>query len=257
MRTIGVFDSGVGGVSVLKEVLRKFPADNIIYFGDSLHAPYGEKEIDEIRSLCLKVSDFLVYEKKVDALVIACNTATGAAMDIMQKRYGIPVVGVVENGAAEGVKHTHNKSIGVIATPATIKMDLYKKSIAKIDSSIKTYSVKCPLFVGMIEKGWEDTLENDELIKSYLNEFSVEIDTLILGCTHYPLIRKYIARHFNGNIIDPAEETAKSLKKIIGEGKYLHKPYLKFYASGDPEKFKKVAQEFLGQEICEVEKIIL
>ena len=257
MRIIGVFDSGVGGVSVLKEVLREFPYDNIIYFGDSLHAPYGDREIDEIRSLCLKVSDFLVNEKKVDALVIACNTATGAAMDIMQERYSIPVVGVVENGSNEGIKITKNKMVGVIATPATIKMDIYKKSIEKKDTSIKVYSIKCPLFVGMIEKGWEDNYESNNLIQSYLNQFPEEIDTLILGCTHYPLIQKYIMRYFKGQVVDPAKETAKSLKKLIGEGKYFKTPYLKFYVSGDCKKFKKVAQEFLGREIQEIEKIIL
>ncbi|MGL4651936.1 glutamate racemase [Cetobacterium sp.] len=257
MRKIGVFDSGVGGVSVLKEVLKEFPTDDIIYFGDSLHAPYGEKEVEEIRSLCLKVSDFLVYEKKVDALVIACNTATGAAIHIMEKRYKIPVVGVVQSGSVEGVKNTKNKMVGVIATPATIKMDIYRKAINKIDSSIKIYSVKCPLFVEMIEKGWEDNLESDNLVQSYLSELHPDIDTLILGCTHYPLIRKYIARHFKGEIVDPAKETAKTLKKIIGESQNLEKPSLKFYVSGDPYKFKKVAQEFLGREIVEVEKIIL
>ena len=257
MRTIGVFESGVGGVSVLKAVIKEFPYDNIIYFGDSLHAPYGDREIEEIRALCLKVSDFLVYEKKVDAIVIACNTATGAAMYIMKERYHIPVVGVVNNGVKEGIRVTKNKNIGVIATPATIKMDIYLKEFNRIDKNLNIYQVKCPLFVGMIEKGWIDNDESNQLIKGYLSNLPENVDTLILGCTHYPLIEKYIKRHFTGNIVDPAKETAKSLKLIIGEGASSKKTSIKFFVSGDSQKFKEVAQEFLGTAIDEVEKIIL
>lgn len=257
MRTIGVFDSGVGGVSVLKEVIKEFPYDNIIYFGDSLHAPYGDREIEEIRALCLKVSDFLVYEKKVDAIVIACNTATGAAMHIMKERYHIPVVGVVDNGVKEGIRVTKNKNIGVIATPATIKMDIYLKEFNRIDKNLNIYQVKCPLFVGMIEKGWIDNDDSNQLIKDYLSNLPENVDTLILGCTHYPLIEKYIKRHFTGNIVDPAKETAKSLKLIIGKGASSKKTSIKFFVSGDSQKFKEVAQEFLRTAIDKVEKIIL
>ena len=257
MRTIGVFDSGVGGVSVLKEVMKEFPYDNIIYFGDSLHAPSGDREIEEIRALCLKVSDFLVYEKKVDAIVIACNTATGAAMHIMKERYQIPIVGGVNNGVKEGIRVTKNKNIGVIATPATIKMDIYLKEFNRIDKNLNIYGVKCPLFVGMIEKGWSDNEESNQLIKDYLSSLPQNVDTLILGCTHYPLIEKYIERHFSGNIVDPAKETAKSLKSIIGEGRPNKKNFIKFFVSGDSQKFKDVAQEFLGTTIDNIEKIIL
>ena len=257
MRTIGVFDSGVGGVSVLKEVIKEFPYDNIIYFGDSLHAPYGDREIEEIRALCLKVSDFLVYEKKVDAIVIACNTATGAAMHIMKERYHIPIVGVVNNGVKEGIRVTKNKNIGVIATPATIKMDIYLKEFNRIDKNLNIYQVKCPLFVGMIERGWIDNEESNQLIKDYLSNLPQNVDTLILGCTHYPLIEKYIKRHFIGSIVDPAKETANSLKTIIGEGGSSEKTSIKFFVSGDCQKFKEVAQEFLGTNINKVEKIIL
>lgn len=257
MRTIGVFDSGVGGVSVLKEVIKEFPYDNIIYFGDSLHAPYGDRKIEEIRALCLKVSDFLVYEKKVDALVVACNTATGAAMHIMKERYKTPVVGVVDNGVKEGIRVTKNKNVGVIATPATIKMDIYLKEFYKFDKDLKVYQVKCPLFVGMIEKGWVDSEESNQLIKSYLDNLPQGVDTLILGCTHYPLIEKYIKRCFTGNIVDPAKETAKSLKQIIGEGVSSKKREIKFFVSGDSQKFKEIAQEFLGTTIDKVEKTIL
>lgn len=178
-------------------------------------------------------------------------------MYIMKERYHIPVVGVVNNGVKEGIRVTKNKNIGVIATPATIKMDIYLKEFNRIDKNLNIYQVKCPLFVGMIEKGWIDNDESNQLIKGYLSNLPENVDTLILGCTHYPLIEKYIKRHFTGNIVDPAKETAKSLKLIIGEGASSKKTSIKFFVSGDSQKFKEVAQEFLGTAIDEVEKIIL
>ncbi|MBC2850062.1 glutamate racemase [Cetobacterium sp. 8H] len=259
MRTIGVFDSGVGGISVLKEILKEFPNDNIIYFGDSLHAPYGDRSIEEIRRLCLKVSDFLVFDKEVDALVIACNTATGAAINIMQERYNIPVVGVVDNGVNEAINSTSNNLIGIIATPATVKMNIYPNTIFKLAPQNSVFQVECPLFVAMIENGWVDSIESDNLIKSYISKFSENIDTLILGCTHYPLITKYISRYFSGKIVNPAKETSKSLKKIIGDGKenLKYNPSRVFFVSGELQKFKKVAEEFLEQPIEDIRKIIL
>ncbi|MGL4976837.1 MAG: glutamate racemase [Cetobacterium sp.] len=257
MRKIGIFDSGVGGVSVLKEILVSFPFDNIVYFGDNLNAPYGDKEVEEIRSLALKVSDFLVYEQKVDVLVIACNTATGAAIHLMKERYDIPIIGVVENGVIDGLKVSKNKNIGVIATSATIKMDIYRKVAHELDKTVNIYGVPCPLLVRKIEKGWEDNSENNSILEEYLSQLPNNIDTLILGCTHYPLIKKYIQKYFNGIIIDPARETNESLKNIIGTGYYISTPTLKFFASGDCEQFKKIASEFLEKEILTVEKIIL
>lgn len=257
MRTIGVFDSGVGGISVLKEILKEFPNDNIIYFGDSLHAPYGDRSIDEIRKLCLKVSDFLVFNKKVDALVIACNTATGAAINIMQDRYDIPVVGVVDNGVKEAINTTANNFIGIIATPATVKMNIYPDTIFKLAPKNNVFQVECPSFVAMIEDGWVDSIESNNLIKSYLDKFPENIDTLILGCTHYPLITKYITRYFSGKIVNPAKETSKSLKTLIGERNFKINPSRVFFVSGELKKFKKVAEEFLEQPIEDIRKIIL
>lgn len=257
MRKIGIFDSGVGGVSVLKEILQVFPFDNIVYFGDNLNAPYGEREVEEIRSLCLKVSDFLVYKEKIDVLVIACNTATAASLDIMKEKYSIPIVGVVENGIRDGLKMSKNKKIGVIATPATIKMDVYRKSGIQFDNSAEIYGVGCSLLAGKIEKGWVDSVENDNLVKEYLNKLPSNIDTLILGCTHYPFIKKNIEKYFKGIIVDPGKETAQFLKNKIGVGKSAQNPTLNFYASGDTEVFRRIAQDFLEREIPEVRKIIL
>lgn len=257
MRTIGVFDSGVGGVSVLKEILKYFPHDNIIYFGDSLHAPYGERSIDEIRKLCLKVSDFLVFNKKVDAVVVACNTATGAAIDIMKERYSIPVIGVVSNGAKAALKVSNNLKIGILATPATVHMAVYPKVLNSLNKNTQTYQVKCPLFVELIENGWMDSDINDNLIKNYLSFLPKDVDTLILGCTHYPLIEKYIARFYKGNIVDPAIETVEFLIKEIGLSNSKKLGTLNFFVSGDCCKFKIVAEDFLGKKISNIENIVL
>ena len=196
MRTIGVFDSGVGGISVLKEILCEFPNDNIIYFGDSLYAPYGDKNIDEIRELCLKVSDFLVFNKKVDALVIACNTATGAAIDIMQTRYTLPVVGVVNNGVKEALNITKNNSIGIIATPATVRMNIYNDTILNAAPMSSVFQVECPQLVKLIENGWVDSIESNNLIKSFIYSFPENIHTVILGCKHSPQILQNISNHY-------------------------------------------------------------
>ncbi|MGL6099282.1 MAG: glutamate racemase [Fusobacteriaceae bacterium] len=254
---IGIFDSGVGGVSVLKEILKVLPFHNIVYFGDNLNAPYGSREIEEIRSLCFKVSDFLVYKEKIDILVIACNTATAASLESMKMVYDIPVIGVVENGIKDALNTSKNKKIGLLATPATVKMDVYRKAAAKLDSSATIHGVGCTLLAGKIETGWINSLENDTLLQEYLDKLPNNIDTLILGCTHYPFIKKNIEKYFKGTIIDPGKETAQFLKNKIGIGELTQNPTLNFYASGDTEVFRKIAQDFLEKEILEVKKIKL
>lgn len=258
MRKIGVFDSGVGGVSVLKELLKELPNEKYIYFGDSLHAPYGDRSIEEIRQLCIKVSDFLVYEKKVDALVIACNTATGAAMHIMQEKYEIPVIGVVRPGAKEAKKISKRNCITILATPATVKMGIYKKELLNLDSNLTVQEIPCPHFVKMIEDGWIENDKSDNMIRNYLGFVSKKSDTLVLGCTHYPLIKKYIEKFYLGNIVDPAKETAKEVKIKIGASNTKEvKADIEFFVSGDLDKFKKVSEEFLERGIENIYKKIL
>ena len=257
MRKIGVFDSGVGGISVLKEVLKELPNDDIVYFGDSLNAPYGDRPLKEIIELCLKVSDFLVYEKKVDALVIACNTATGAAMNLMVEKYDIPVVGVIKPGAKEALKKTIKKNIAVLATPATVKMGVYKDELLNLDKNLVVQQIPCPHFVKMIENGWIDSEESDNMIKNYLGFLSKKTDTIILGCTHYPLIKRHIEKFYKGTIVDPAKETALTLKEKIGVGDKKKEPIIEFFVSGDIEKFKKISEEFLERKIDHIYKKIL
>lgn len=256
---IGVFDSGVGGTSVLKEILKLFPNEDIIYFGDSLHAPYGDREIEEIKNLCLKVSDFLVYNKKVDILVIACNTATGVGKEVMEERYSIPVIGVVENGVKEAIKLTKNGKIGVLATSATVKMGVYRREILKLSNDKEVIEVEAPLLVGIIENGWKDTPENMMILDYYIKKLPTDVDTLILGCTHYPLIRESIEKFFKATIIDPAFETVNSMKSIVKNKKDEKASIenVEFYVTGDIDKFKKVTEKFLGKRIEKIKNVVL
>jgi len=216
MYKIGIFDSGVGGLTVLKEIQNVVPSSHIIYYGDNGNAPYGDKIEVEIKELCLKIGDFL-YENEVDVIVIACNTATAASIKAMKNKFPIPVIGVIEPGIRAALEVTQNKNIGVILTPASAKMGAYKNVFDVI--APKTYSLTekgCKLICPMIENGWEDYYGNyltDEIIKLYIEQISSEIDTLILGCTHYPIVEKNIAKYFKKKIVNPANETANELLK--------------------------------------------
>jgi glutamate racemase len=253
MAKIGVFDSGVGGITVLKEISKILPRETIIYYGDNKNAPYGEKTIESIRNLCLKIAEFLILNK-VDAIVIACNTATAASLDVLKKRFPhVPIIGVIDPGAKTASEVTVNNHIGIFATPATVSMNAYPKALRDLSTIIFTTQKGCPKFCPMIEAGWEDNIENEKIVKEYLKCIPSEVDTLILGCTHYPIIKHVIERHFEGEIVDPAKETAISLKNElylssininnIGNG------ITEFYVSGEIAKFKKIAESFLGIKI--------
>lgn len=261
MAKIGVFDSGVGGITVLKEIIKVFPKEEIIYYGDNKNAPYGEKTVENIRELCLKIGEFLVLNK-VDAIVIACNTATAASLEALKNRFPhIPVIGVIEAGAKTASKATMNNFIGVIATPATVKMNAYPKSFQIIDHDISVIQEGCSKLCPMIESGWENTLENEAIIKTYIKRIPEKVDTLVLGCTHYPIIRETIEKYFRGQIVDPAKETAVLLKKELFlnsvETNKNNKGTCDFYVSGEIKKFKKVAGNFLGKNIENIYQISL
>ncbi|WP_319371317.1 glutamate racemase [uncultured Ilyobacter sp.] len=261
MAKIGVFDSGVGGITVLKEIIKNLPGEEIIYYGDNKYAPYGNRTVENIRELCLNIGEFLV-KSKVDAIVIACNTATAASIDILKERFPfIPILGVIEAGARVAEETTASRCTGILATPATVAMGAYPRAIQSIDSSLSVIQRGCPEFCPMIEDGWEDTLENEEIVKGHLSHIPEQADTLVLGCTHYPIIKNIIARFFKGRIVDPAEETAISLRKelLLNSIKINEsgKGHTEFYVSGDTEKFQKVAESFLGQKIEKIYQIDL
>lgn len=256
MYKIGIFDSGVGGLTVLKEIQNVVPSSHIIYYGDNGNAPYGDKTEVEIKELCLKIGDFL-YENEVDVIVIACNTATAASIKAMKNKFPIPVIGVIEPGIRAALEVTQNKNIGVILTPASAKMGAYKNVFDVI--APKTYSLTekgCKLICPMIENGWEDYYGNyltDEIIKLYIEQISSEIDTLILGCTHYPIVEKNIAKYFKKKIVNPANETVNELLKefsmIKPKNVINNDAKVEFIVSGDSKKFIDFAEKFLGEKI--------
>ena len=261
MAKIGVFDSGVGGITVLKEINKIFPKERIIYYGDNKNAPYGEKTVENIRELCLKIGEFLVLNK-VDAIVIACNTATAASLETLKNRFPhIPVIGVIEAGAKTASETTVNNCIGVIATPATVAMNAYQKSFNLINPKISVFQKGCSQLCPIIEAGWKNTIENEAVVETYINSISKKVDTLVLGCTHYPIIRETIARYFKGNIVDPAKETAVFLKKefLLNSLKINENDNgsCEFYVSGEIKKFKEVAENFLGGKIEKIYQIEL
>ncbi|MDX8335628.1 glutamate racemase [Candidatus Cetobacterium colombiensis] len=252
---IGIFDSGVGGLSVLKEIKEKINFADIIYYGDSFNSPYGSKSIKEIQKLCLKIGEFLI-DNRVDVIVIACNTATAAALETLKERFtSVPIIGVVTPGAKMAIKQSKNKKIGVLSTPFTAKSDIYKNVIKNLNSKYEVYQEGCDLLCPMIERGWESNEKNKGLLKSYIDRLPQDIDTLILGCTHYPLIRGEIESLVNKKIVDPAEETAMhvlfelnklalktGIKKIRRD-----KINVDYFITGSLEKFKEVGEKFLGE----------
>lgn len=260
-RPIGVFDSGVGGLTVLKEIVGLLPYENIIYFGDTLRAPYGDKDDEIILRYSLEVADFL-YKKNVKAIVIACNTATARALDAIVERFDIPVIGVVDSGVKGALNITRNNKIGIAATKSTINSGIYSSEIKKNNIDIEVYEKACPLLCPLVEEGYV----NDEflgiIIKNYLNQLICEdIDTLVLACTHYPLLKKHFEYILGEKvkIVDPALGTANKLKEILLENNTLNlsgeKSEYNFYVSGDINKFKKILNLVFNTANIEVGKV--
>lgn len=249
---IGFFDSGVGGVTVLKAVKKLLPNEDVLYYGDTFFSPYGEKTKEEIEERCIKIANYLV-ENGCKAIVIACNTATVAALDILKKTMPVPVIGVISPGARAAVLETKNCKIGILATVFTVKNLAYTKEIEKINKDCKVYESGCKVFCPMIEEGWEKFPDRLEYVKEYLGVLPNDIDTLVLGCTHYPLIKNDIEKFYKGNIIDPAFETAKELKEILEKEELLNTPNNKsnveFVVSGELAPFKLVLERFWGESV--------
>jgi len=262
-RAIGVFDSGVGGLTVLREIIKTVPNESTIYFGDTERVPYGPRDLNEVKKFVFKITKFLC-DKDVKLIVIACNTSTAAALNDLKKNCDIPIIGVIEPGARTAVSNTRNKRIGVIATEGTVKSNAYKKEIAKINKDIKTFSVPAPMLVDFIERGILKGESLDRAISGYIRPLlGLGIDVLILGCTHFPLIEDRILSSSGDGIrvISSAVETAKDVKKILLEKNLSagpeNIPERFFYETGITSKFLELGKMFLGEEIREVIRIKL
>lgn len=253
---IGVFDSGVGGLTVVREIMRQIPNEKIVYFGDTARVPYGSKSKDTITRFSRQIVRFL-QTQEVKAIVVACNTASAYALDELEKEVDIPIIGVVKPGAKVAAEATKNGKIGVIATEGTISSGIYSSYIKEIKKDAKVIGKACPLFVPLVEEGlWEDPV-TDEIARRYLTEFSQQdkdIDTLILGCTHYPLIRSTLGRIAGDNVtlVNPAYETARELKELLIEKDLLNDKELglgdnryQFFVSDKADKFQNFANSII------------
>ena len=252
---IGVFDSGVGGLTVAREIIRQLPNESVVYFGDTARVPYGSKSRDTIIRYSRQIIHFL-RTKNVKAIVIACNTASAFALDTIEKELEIPVIGVVKPGAKTAVETTKNKRIGVIGTEGTIRSALYTEYIQSIDPTIEVVGKACPLFCPLVEEGMLHDPVTDEIAARYLKDLQDEnIDSLILGCTHYPLLRGTVAKIMGSGVhlVNPAYETALELGRLLQQkqicaedgGKVEHA----FYVSDAEEKFKDFANSIMPFQI--------
>lgn len=251
---IGIFDSGIGGLTVYQQIAALLPAENLIYLGDTARCPYGTKSHDVVTQYACENSDFLA-ERHIKMLVVACNTASAVALMALQERYPIPVIGVIQPGASAAVRSSQNGKIGVIGTEATIASGAYTRALRALEPSLEIYTRACPLLVPLVEEGWVENGVARSTVATYLSSLKQSgIDTLILGCTHYPLLKKTIAMYLGGDVrlIDSAEETAKVVGETLsatrrtqanGPGRGS------FFVTDSPDQFIKVGARFLGDVV--------
>ena len=259
-RPLGVFDSGIGGLTVVHALTKSLPHENIVYFGDTARVPYGPKSPQTVREYAAQDTDLLLSHD-VKLIVIACNTVSAVALDVVQKRSNVPVVGVIIPGAHAAVAATKKKRIGVIGTVGTIASNAYVNAIRQIDPAVQVFGQACPLFVPLAEEGWIDHKATELIAKEYLFPLTLEkIDTLVLGCTHYPLLHTVIGNvlHHTVTLIDSGEAAASMVASVLDEHKLRNpstlKPNLQFYVSDIPQKFSEVGERFLGQKLGRVHR---
>lgn len=259
-KAIGVFDSGVGGLTVVRELIRQLPNEDIIYFGDTARVPYGIKSKDTIIRFSIENILFLL-KQEVKLICVACNTVSSIALPVIRSHFRVPIVGVISPGVREAVYATKNKRIGVIATTATINSRAYEREINGLDSSIRVISKACPLFVPFAEEGWIKERAVLDVAKSYLGPLKkADVDTIILGCTHYPLLKAVIKKAMGSKIvlIDSAKQVATEVKQMLTHNGLLesnHKPNRSFYVSDGPAWFRGLAKRFLGYALKEVTQV--
>lgn len=267
-RPIGVIDSGVGGLTVMHELMRQLPKEKLIYVGDTLRCPYGSRNAEEVKQFTFEMVHFLL-EKDIKMIVVACNTATAFALEALQEALSIPVVGVIQPGARAAIKVTKNNDIGIIGTEGTVKSDAYADALHKIKNNVTVHSLACPSFVPMVEKGvlsGEEALENVSRTLQPLKD--KRLDTLILGCTHYPLIENTIQTVMGEHVtlISSSEETARETSTILSVHELLNsksgRRNHQFFTTGDLAVFNEIALTIFQREMTHlktisIEKIVL
>ncbi len=262
-RPIGVFDSGIGGLTVLKEILNELPLESTAYLGDTARVPYGIRSPETVMRYSFENTRFL-SSKGIKMLVVACNTVSAVSLDAIKKSLGIPVIGVIEPGAKAAVNATKNKRVGVIGTSATIRSSSYTKAIQAGDPSVEVFALPCPLFVPLVEEGWTDGPIVEMTAERYLRSVrEKDVDTLVLGCTHYPLLKNVLSMVMGSDVrlIDSAIETAGEIKKTLADMSLLNtsagSASQEFYVTDSPDKFTEIGERFLGRKIDFIKKIEL
>lgn len=260
-RPIGVFDSGLGGLTVVKELMSQIPNESVVYFGDTARIPYGTRSKDTVIKYSMQCIRFLL-SKNIKTVVIACNTASSIALDVLKEIFDIPIMGVIEPGAAAAIQATCNNNIGIIGTEATIQSKAYSSIIAEKNADIKTYEVACSLFVPIVEEGWSDTEVARLTAQRYLGTMKMkQVDTVILGCTHYPLLTNTISQVMGPKVtlINPAVDTVRGLRRLLEEKDMFRetniKPQYYYYLSDFGQKFRQIGSRFLGKNIRYVSKV--
>ena len=259
-----MFDSGLGGLTVARAIATALPHESVYYFGDTKRCPYGTRTEDEVRSFALQAGRWL-SKHDVKIMVIACNTASALALDAVETDLDIPIIGVIKPGAHMAAKATHNKRVGVIGTESTIRSRTYDRFIQQQDPEIVVFGKACPLFVPLVEEGWLKDSVTEEVARRYLSELlRKDIDTLVLGCTHYPLIRSLVGKIAGDQVtlVNPAYETAQELRKLleqeqlINTGENNKKDEMhQFYVSDAAEKFGEFANSILPYDVKRARKI--
>lgn len=260
-RPIGVFDSGLGGLTVLKEITQLIPTESVVYFGDCGRVPYGTKSKETIIKYTFQNIRFLLNQD-IKMIVIACNTASAYSLELVKHNFDIPVVEVIQPGTITAVRTTKNKRVGVIGTTAAVNSGAYEKELSRLDSSIEVFSKACPLFVPLVEEGWWENDIAHRVAEEYLIPLKGEgIDTLVLGCTHYPLLHNTISKVMGEGVklVSSAQEAALAVKKVIEENgmgrNELIKPVYRYYTSDSVEKFELLGSSFLNRSIHSAEKV--
>ncbi len=259
-RPIGIFDSGIGGLTVFKEVSIRLPRENIIYLGDTARVPYGVRSPETVIRYSFECTDFLLRQN-IKLLVVACNTVSAICLQEICKRIPVPVIGVIDPGARAAVSATKNKKIGIIGTETTIKSSAYLKAINAIAHNIEVYGFACPLFVPLVEEGWTDGDIARMIVERYLADVRGKgADTLVLGCTHYPLLKDVIQEVIGSvRLVDSAIETAVAVEQLLVKKGMLTQNETagakRFFVTDSPEKFISVGERFLGTKIDDIEKI--
>ncbi|MDP2173372.1 MAG: glutamate racemase [Candidatus Cloacimonadaceae bacterium] len=258
-KPIGIFDSGVGGLTVYKAIREAFPEEDLVYFGDTARVPYGPKSSQTIIDYSIQNSRFLL-QRAIKILVVACNTSSAVAIPALKRLTDIPIIGVIEPGANQAIKRSPKLRIGIIGTEGTIRSEAYKTAIQALMPNSEVFSHACPLFVPLVEESWQQHHTTDLIVKEYLSYFDdLDIDTLVLGCTHYPLLRAAIQRAVGEHItlVDSADAIAEYLKVLLPAEIDGTPGTNSFYVSDSEAKFSQIAARILGHEISRLKRVRL